>query len=133
MALKTRFQAPGVRRGGRHGESLCRSNAVAIILDRSRQQFKAGLNELYRCEGKNICITHRDLLDQNHPKPIPAHNSAKPPTPRCGGSSTQPPTGSPSPGSTWGTSRGRPTASSSATPITGSWIVTPAGNGADAG
>ena len=45
----------------------------------------------------------------------PPHNSANPPTPRVGGSSTQPPTGSGSPASTWGTSRAMPTAKASAT------------------
>ena len=70
--------------------------------------------------------------DQAGPALSP-YNSAKPPTPRCGGKNTQPPTGSGSPGSTWGTSKGRPTAKASATPIAGSWITTAAGNGTDAG
>jgi HAE1 family hydrophobic/amphiphilic exporter-1 len=50
-----------------------------------------------------------------------------------GGNNTQTPTGRPSPGSTLGTRRGRPTAKASATPIAGSWITTPAGKSVDAG
>ena len=66
------------------------------------------------------------LIKRAQPQP---HNSAKTPTPRWGGINTQPPTGSRSPGSTLGTSKGRPTAKASATPMAGSWITTPAGNG----
>ena len=38
----------------------------------------------------------------------PPHNSATPPTPRVGGNSTPPPSGSVTPGSTWGTSKANP-------------------------
>ena len=55
----------------------------------------------------------------------PPQNSVRPLTTPAGRSNNQPPIGSTSPGSTWCTSKGRPTAKPSATPNAGSWITTP--------